>query len=91
MSYAQEPLVLGIAALQRLFDESCERFRETLGESESAADAVDFTGHMHNLSLAAGRVQALGEALALLTGDQSWNDRAAEVLRNYLSPDSLDS
>ena len=87
MSSAPEPLVLGIAAVQRVFESSCEQFRQALGESEAAADAVDFTGHMHDLSLAAGRVQALGEALALLTGDQSWNKRAADVLRNYLSSD----
>jgi hypothetical protein len=87
MSSTPEPLVLGIAAVQRVFESSCEQFRRALGESESAADAVDFTGHMHDLSLAAGRVQALGEALALLTGDQSWNTRAADVLRSYLSSD----
>ena len=86
MSSAPEPLVLGIAAVQRVFESSCEHL-QALGESESAADAVDFTGHMHELSLAAGRVQALGEALSLLTGDQSWNKRAADVLRNYLSSD----
>lgn len=79
--------MLGIAAVQRLFEHSCEQFRLALGESESAADAVDFTGHMHDLSLAAGRVQALGEALALLTGDQAWNAQAADVLRAYLSSD----
>lgn len=87
MPSAPEPLVLSIAAVQRLFENSCEQFRLALGDSESAADAVDFTGHMHELSLAAGRVQALGEALALLTGDQGWNARAADVLRNYLSSD----
>jgi sugar (pentulose or hexulose) kinase len=87
MSSAPEPLVLGIAAVQRVFESSCEQFRQALGESEAAADAVDFTGHMHDLSLAAGRVQALGEALSLLTGDQNWNKRAADVLRNYLSSD----
>lgn len=87
MSSAQEPLVLGIAAVQRLFEQSCEQFRVALGDSESAADAVDFTGHLHDLSLSAGRVQALGEALALLTGDQAWNKRAAEVVRAYLSSD----
>ncbi len=87
MSSAPEPLVLGIAAVQRVFESSCEQFRQALGESEAAADAVDFTGHMHDLSLAAGRVQALGEALSLLTGDQAWNKRAADVLRSYLSSD----
>jgi sugar (pentulose or hexulose) kinase len=91
MSSAQEPLVLGIAAVQRLFESSCERFRQALSESEAAADAVDFTGHMHDLSLSAGRVQALGEALTLLTGDQSWSRRAAEVLRNYLISDLQDT
>lgn len=90
MSNAQEPLVLGIAALQRLFESSCDRFREALGDSESAADAVDFTGRLHELALAAGRVQALGEALSLLTGDQAWNTRAAEALHAYLGPDSAE-
>ncbi len=52
---------------------------------------MDFTGHMHDLSLTAGRVQALGEALTALTGDQAWVARADEVLRNYLSPDYPDS
>src|SRR5262249_23470145 len=74
-------------AVIRLFEASCDSFREALGQSESAADAVDFTGHMHNLSLTAGRVQALGEALTALTGNESWVARAEEVLRNYLSPD----
>src|SRR5205807_7285452 len=80
VSSAQEPLVLGIAALQRLFESSCDAFRQALGDSEIAADAVDFTGRLHDLSLAAGRVQALGEALTLLTGDQSWNVRANDTL-----------
>lgn len=87
MSSAQEPLLLGIAALERLFQQSCEAFRRALGDSDDAADAVDFTGHMHDLALAAGRVQAFGESLTALTGDQSWNQRAAEVVRSYLSSD----
>ena len=91
MSNAHEPLALSIAALQRLFEGSCEAFRQALGDSESAADAVDFTGRLHELALAAGRVQAFGEALTVLTGDQSWNESAADVLRSYLSPDFLDS
>ena len=85
-----EPLVLGIAAVQRLFEESCERFQQALGDSDDAADAVDFTGRMHDLALAAGRVQALGQALALLTGDQSWNEQAAEVVRSYLGSTMLE-
>ena len=88
---AQEPLVLGLAALQRLYESSCETFRRALHDSDIAADAVDFTGRLHDLSLAAGRVQALGEALTLLTGDQSWNEQATDLLRSYLTSDSLDS
>ncbi len=80
-----------LEAVVRLFEASCDSFREALGQSESAADAVDFTGHMHDLSLTAGRVQALVEALTALTGDQAWVARADEVLRNYLSPDYPDS
>jgi hypothetical protein len=76
-----------VEAVIRLFEASCDLFREALSQSESAADAVDFTGHLHDLSLTAGRVQALGEALTALTGNQSWVDRADEVLRSYLSPD----
>ena len=70
-----------LEAVIRLFEASCDSFREALGRSESAADAVDFTGHMHELSLSAGRVQALGEALTAMTGDRSWVARADEVLR----------
>lgn len=84
MSSTPEPLVLGIAAIERLFDEACETFTHALGDSDTAADAVDFTGSMHEMALAAGRVQAFGEALALLTGDQTWNTRAVDVLRSYL-------
>lgn len=91
MSSAQEPVVLGIVAVQRLFEASCESFYRALNESDDAADAIDFTGHMHDLSLSAGRVQALGEALVLLTGDQTWNQRAAEALRGYLGGPSMDS
>jgi len=85
----EQPVAMGVAALERLFDRSCEIFRQALGDSESAADAVDFTGRLHDLSLSAGRVQAFGEALTVLTGNQLWNERAYEVLRNYLAPDSL--
>ena len=90
MATAPEPLVLGIAAIERLFETSCEAFRRALGDSDDAADAVDFTGRMHDLALAAGRVLAFGEALALLTGDQVWNTRAADVVRSYLTSDALE-
>ena len=90
MSSMQEPLVLGIAALQRLFESSCDTFRQALGDSENAADAMDFTGSLHNLSLAAGRVQALGEALTLLTGDPTWKEQANDTLRSYLIAEHLD-
>lgn len=82
---SQEPLVLGIAALERLFETACEEFDRALGHSDDAADAVDFTGNMHILALAAGRVQAFGEALVLLTGDPMWKERADNVVRPYLS------
>lgn len=85
-SSTQDPLNLGISAIKRIFERDCAAFRGALGASESAADAVDFTARLHDLALAAGRVQALGEALALLTGDQTWNDRAEEILRAYLTP-----
>lgn len=91
MSSTQEPVILGIVAVQRLFEAACAVFQHALNASDDAADAIDFTGHMHNLSLAAGRVQALGEALVLLTGDQSWNQRAAEALRGYLDAGSSES
>lgn len=87
---SSEPVVLGIVAVQRLFDASCEAFQSALGDSDDAADAIDFTGRMHELSLTAGRVQALGEALVLLTGDQDWNRRVKEVLRGYLDTSSTD-
>ena len=90
MSSTPEPVVLGIVAVQRLFEASCETFRRALNASDDAADAIDFTGHMHTLSLTAGRVQALGEALVLLTGDQSWNRRAADELRGYLDAGSAE-
>jgi hypothetical protein len=82
--------VLGIAALQRLFESSCDTFRQALGDSENAADAMDFTGSLHDLSLAAGRVQALGEALTLLTGDPAWQEQANDTLRSYLVAEHLD-
>jgi len=84
MSSTQEPLVLGIAAVQRRFETACEEFSQALGDSDDAADAVDFTGRMHELALAAGHVQAFGEALTLLTGDQGWSARAAAVVQPYL-------
>jgi hypothetical protein len=90
MSSTREPLVLGIAALQRLFESSCDTFRQALGNSENAADATDFTGSLHDLSLAAGRVQALGEALTLLTSDPSWKEQANDTLRSYLSAEPVD-
>lgn len=90
MASGREPLMLSIAALQRLYENSCETFRQALRDSDDAADAVDFTGRLHELSLAAGRVQALGEALSLLAGDQTWNEQAADLLRNYLVADNLD-
>jgi hypothetical protein len=40
--------------------------------------------------IAAGRVQALGEALALLTGDPSWKEQANETLHSYLSAEPGD-
>jgi hypothetical protein len=90
MSSTEEPLVLGIAALQRLFETRCDEFRQALGNTENAADAMDFTGHLHILALAAGRVQALGEALTLLTGDQTWNQRANDTVRSYLTAERMD-
>jgi len=84
MSSTQEPLALGIAAVQRRYETACEEFGLALGDSDDAADAVDFTGHMHDLALAAGRVLAFGEALTLLTSDQSWTERASVVVRPYL-------
>ena len=90
MSSTQEPLVLGVAAVQRLFETACEEYAAALGDSDDAADAVDFTGRMHDLALAAGRVQAFGEALALLTGDQAWNTCAATLLRSYLGASTPD-
>lgn len=90
MSINHTPLVAGIAAVRGLFEESCVAFSRALSASESAGDAVDFTGHMHALSLAAGRVQAFGEALTVLTSDPLWNDRAADVVRSYLIPESID-
>jgi hypothetical protein len=51
---------------------------------------MDFTGSLHDLSLAAGRVQALGEALTLLTGDPSWKEQANDTLRSYLSAEPVD-
>lgn len=90
MSSVPEPLLLGIATLERLFEHSCDTFRGALGDSDDVADAVDFTSRMHDLALAAGRVQAFGEALTLLTGDQSWNARAAETVHSYLSSDLPD-
>ncbi len=84
MSSTQEPLALGITAVQRRFETACEEFGLELGDSDDAADAVDFTGHMHALALAAGRVLAFGEALTLLSGDQSWTERASVVVRPYL-------
>lgn len=88
---SSEPVVLGIVAVQRLFEASCDAFQRALGDSDDAADAIDFTGRMHELSLTAGRVQALGEALVLLTGDQDWNRRVKEVLRGYLDTSSADA
>lgn len=91
MSSTQQPVVFGIVAVQRLFEASCESFSRALGDSDDAADALDFTGRMHDLSLAAGRVQALGEALVMLTGDQEWSQRAVETLRGYLDAGTADS
>jgi len=82
-----EPLILGISAVQRRFESGCDEFLRALSDSDEAADAVDFTGKLHELSLAAGRVQAFAEALTLLTGDQTWNERAREMLRAYLTSD----
>jgi len=82
-----EPLILGISAVQRRFENGCDEFLRALSDSDDAADAVDFTGKLHELSLAAGRVQAFGEALTLLTGDQAWNERAHDLLRTYLTGD----
>jgi hypothetical protein len=90
MSGEQASLPPGVQGVVRLFEASCEAFREVLGQSEAAADAVDFTGHLHDLSLTAGRVQALGEALTALTGNPLWVTRAEEVLRSYLSPDYME-
>ena len=91
MSSAQEPVVFGIIAVQRLFEASCAAFQHALATADDAADAIDFTGHMHDLSLSAGRVQALGEALVLLTGDQQWNRVAATTLGGYLGGSLTDS
>ncbi len=67
-----------------LFDESCATFRRLLANADEVADAMDFTGKLHELAIQAGRVQGLGEALAALSGDQTWHTRVTMTLREYL-------
>lgn len=67
-----------------LFEESCTAFRRLLANADEAADAMDFTGKLHDLAIQAGRVQGLGEALAALTGEVSWKTRVTMTLREYL-------
>ena len=67
-----------------LFDQSCDAFARLVANADEAADAMDFTGKLHDLSLAAGRVQGLGEALYAFTGDAGWRERADAALRTYL-------
>jgi hypothetical protein len=45
---------------------------------------MDFTGKLHDLSLSAGRVQGLAEALSLITDETTWQERAEATLRAYL-------
>ncbi len=77
------------AVLQRvitLFEESCAAFAHLVINADEVADATDFTGKLHDLSMTAGRVQGLGAALAAFTGDTLWHTRARAVLREYLEP-----
>lgn len=67
-----------------LFEESCAAFTQLVANADEAADAMDFTGKLHELSLQAGRVQGLGAALTTLTGDQMWHDRVETTLAEYL-------
>lgn len=74
----------GVGRVAALFDESCAAFGRLVANADEAADAMDFTGKLHDLSLSAGRVLGLSEALAAFTGSGEWHDRAAAVLREYL-------
>jgi hypothetical protein len=78
-----------LAAVIARFDESCAVFARLVANADEAADAMDFTGKLHDLSLAAGRVQGLGDALALYTGDAVWGARADATLREYLGASTL--
>jgi len=83
---AMEP---GGVVLQRvitLFEENCAAFAHLVINADEVADATDFTGKLHDLSLTAGRVQGLGAALATFTGDTMWHTRARAALREYLEP-----
>ena len=75
-----------IQRVTALFDESCARFTRLVVDADEVADATDFTGKLHELSLTAGQVQGLAEALAVFTGDLVWRDRATATLREYLEP-----
>ena len=83
---AMKPAGAGLQTVITLFEESCAAFAHLVINADEVADATDFTGKLHDLSLTAGRVQGLGAALAAFTGDAVWHDHARAALREYLEP-----
>ena len=75
----------GLSAVIALFEENCDAFSRLVVNADEIADATDFTGKLHDLSLTAGRVQGVGEALTLVTGD-----RVEMTLREYLGSSTAD-
>ncbi len=89
MQRGDEAMEAGGVVLQgviTLFEQNCTAFAHLVINADEVADATDFTGKLHDLSLTAGRVQGLGAALATFTGDTMWHARARAALREYLEP-----
>ena len=78
-----------VAAVIELFTAACRTFGRALERTDNMLDATDFTGALHLLGYAAGRVRTLGEVLTLLTGDMAWTQQADEVLAEYMQSSPL--
>jgi hypothetical protein len=79
----------GLNAVIDLFLHAAQAFNRSLGRSDDVADEIGFTGSIHELGFTAGRVQALAEALTLLTGSSEWTNQARNLLAEYLEPTVL--
>ena len=82
-------LTAKMLAVIELFTRACESFAHSLSRTDDVADEVAFTGAIHEVGFAAGRVHALGEALTLLSGSPEWSRQAEEVLAEYMSGTTL--